>query len=735
MRGALAVTLCVLVAGLGWGAAPASARTITVTSTLDSGSGSLREALVDAQNGDTIVVPGGTINLAERLQIVHSVTIEGQGPQATVISGSEKNRVFEVESGVTATISGIDIKLGKVSATKGTPARGGGIVVEEASLTLAGDRLEENEAAANGNGGENGGTAEGGAVYADAKSEVVLLSSVVRENFARALGIGSHGGGAAGGGIYALGTLRIAGGEVSANTSDASGVSGGLAYGGGIAYEDASATRSAAIEDATIAENEVDAVGETGGTASGGGLKLAGPSPERLAADTIYRNGASASGSPGAAGSVTGAGAVVGGGPATLVNLTIDENMAIVESTKGAGGTVEGGGLKTEGPGPSTLTNSTVISNDTRVAGTPAGSSLGAELATAANISVENTIVAQGPTGGKFNCHVAPGGAIASLGGNIDSGTDCGFTGAGDRTNTDPLLGALQSNGGPVQTIAPQSGSPAIDGGQEAGCPSTDARGVLRPAGAACDIGAFEVGTPSALTGPASGISTSAATLTGTARNPDLAAGAVSFQYGTSTAYGTTTAAQPIGATSAGASFAVGVAGLAARITYHYRIVITNAVGTALGADRTFTTAAAPSPTQTPMGGGTSPTLTASSNPARGGSAILVTLTCEQAGGCAATFVATTKERVRDGRVTALIGRLRTRTVTVATGTTTLTRGAHLVFALKLNAIGRRLERQFGRLPVTVSIYLGKPGPHTLIERVHVVLRPAHKHVRRGRGR
>jgi len=63
--------------------------------------------------------------------------------------------------------------------------------------------------------------------------------------------------------------------------------------------------------------------------------------------------------------------------------------------------------------------------------------------------------------------------------------------------NTDPLLGTLEDNGGPTQTHALLGGSPAIDMGDDVICAAApvdgiDQRGVARPYGAACDIGAFE---------------------------------------------------------------------------------------------------------------------------------------------------------------------------------------------------------------------------------------------------
>jgi hypothetical protein len=58
---------------------------------------------------------------------------------------------------------------------------------------------------------------------------------------------------------------------------------------------------------------------------------------------------------------------------------------------------------------------------------------------------------------------------------------------------TDPMLGALQDNGGPTQTMMLMAGSSAIDGGYNPTCAAQDQRGVPRPQGANCDVGALEV--------------------------------------------------------------------------------------------------------------------------------------------------------------------------------------------------------------------------------------------------
>lgn len=58
--------------------------------------------------------------------------------------------------------------------------------------------------------------------------------------------------------------------------------------------------------------------------------------------------------------------------------------------------------------------------------------------------------------------------------------------------SSDPMLGPLQNYGGPTQTHTLMVGSPAVDNGHPGYCPDTDQRGVSRPDGPACDIGAFE---------------------------------------------------------------------------------------------------------------------------------------------------------------------------------------------------------------------------------------------------
>ena len=95
------------------------------------------------------------------------------------------------------------------------------------------------------------------------------------------------------------------------------------------------------------------------------------------------------------------------------------------------------------------------------------------------------------------------GTALASTGFDLSGDTTCAGI-----PNAALTLGALGDNGGPTQTQALPAGSPAIDAGGSGanGCPPTDQRGVARPQGAACDIGAYErapSGPPSVSAAPA----------------------------------------------------------------------------------------------------------------------------------------------------------------------------------------------------------------------------------------
>lgn len=100
---------------------------------------------------------------------------------------------------------------------------------------------------------------------------------------------------------------------------------------------------------------------------------------------------------------------------------------------------------------------------------------------------------------------------------------------------------------------------------------------------------------PIATTQPASSITASGATLNGQI-NSRGATTAVAFDYGLTTAYGASIAANSVGAAAGTTAVSAPVANLACAATYHYRVRGSNSAGTTNGADGTFTTAACPAP-------------------------------------------------------------------------------------------------------------------------------------------
>jgi hypothetical protein len=150
------------------------------------------------------------------------------------------------------------------------------------------------------------------------------------------------------------------------------------------------------------------------------------------------------------------------GGTLTLLNSTVSANTA----------TVAYGGLDNSS-GTSILTFTTVASN------TAVNSAGG--IRAAGEVLIQNSLIAHNvPT----NCN----GTFTSAGHNLDSGTSCGFSATGDITDTAPLIGSLDANG----THPLLEGSPAIDAGLCLPSVTTDQRGVDRPQGDGCDIGAYE---------------------------------------------------------------------------------------------------------------------------------------------------------------------------------------------------------------------------------------------------
>jgi hypothetical protein len=131
------------------------AATITVTNTNDSDVGSLRQAIADANDGDTIRFGiTGTITLTTgELLVDNRVTISGPGAASLTVDGNAAGRVFHVSSGVTAAIAALTITNG--DAQDDAPSTGGGIYNDHATLALDNCTVSGNYAGYGGGGVHN----------------------------------------------------------------------------------------------------------------------------------------------------------------------------------------------------------------------------------------------------------------------------------------------------------------------------------------------------------------------------------------------------------------------------------------------------------------------------------------------------------------------------------------------------------------------------------------------------
>jgi hypothetical protein len=314
----------------------------------------------------------------------------------------------------------------------------------------------------------------GGGFYNDSGASLFVDSSVIFDNQT----LGGHGGGifsgdGAGGG---LGEVFVTDSVIASNGAGGGGGifnEGGSLFVAGTLIEDHVSSAGGAIHNASGGDTIVlgsELVSNTGGTGGGGIFSDSGSVDildSTLAANTTD-------------GPAVG-GAIFSGGSSAFVinNSTLSGNTA--ES---------GGAIFNEATASILLSNTTVAANTAT-----GGASGGGVFNDGGSVTLVGTMLAgnTSPTGP--DC----GGAITSAGYNlVQDSSGCTFTPFGtDLTGVDPLLGPLADNGGPTRTHALLAGSPAIDhlpSGPVCGG-GADQRGIVRPRGAGCDIGAFELDT------------------------------------------------------------------------------------------------------------------------------------------------------------------------------------------------------------------------------------------------
>lgn len=541
---------------------------ITVTTNADSGAGSLRQAIANAKAGDTIefssTLANKTITLTSgQLSINKNLIIDGTKAANLTISGNNASRVFEVlnDPNYQATnvkFKNLTIANGKLSGTDPNNEAFAGAAIKTASnttLTVENCQINNNVAAFgggiftgwrsnttvinskfNGNDGTLAGSERGGGAIAT-KSEGSL--TVQGSQFTNNKGVN-------GGAINSLlGALTVTDSIFTNNdtTAGASGT-GTKGYGGAIYTDGASAYTNDTIGGKiTITNSRFDG---NKGAGQGGGLFLFAYAPDQVIIDRcqitnnqVIKDGTGAS---------LGGGLRLGNAQFTISNTTFANNLAlsqggglwlgetspgsIINSTfsnnkadNSQGGGLGGAVTLANGANPVNIINSTFANNQ---AGFQGGAFWGGGLST----TLTNTIVAYNTAangGNNWNIKNHTGAQFKDGGGNIqwppknpNDPSDVNVTNSVKLV--DPLLGALQDNGGGFLTRELLVNSPAINNGINTGL-TTDGRGAYRTDGR-IDSGAYEFKANLNLTGGAGNDSltggTGNDTLTGNGGNDTL---------------------------------------------------------------------------------------------------------------------------------------------------------------------------------------------------------------------
>lgn len=471
------------------GARPAhAAATVTVNDTRDAHDPTPGDATCDSTLGANVCTLRAAIETAD------------SNPGSTIVVGDHvapaNNGIYKLTLGTLPVVAAMAISGAGSASTIVDGAGAGGVftVAADPSDTVSMSGLTV-----------RGGQAPGGAGILGAGGKLGLQGLVVSGNATTELGVG--------GGILSVNPLTMAGVTVSGNHAG---------FGGGLAVAASPATITASTFGGNTANGGVaDKVAVPG---DGGGIFIEGfadfPSVLTLTGSTV--NGNSAAGEQ-----ALGGGIFSVAGTMKLTNDTLNGNSApagvgggILQAAPqvGARTTMSGTGPLQARAALATVLKAAVatlsqlkqaaaaarvaqVSQDQAVATGAAildyvtlaknsADTLGGIATDGGTFGVHSTIVANNAGG---NCGLP--GLVTSNGYNLETSTGCGFNKAGDQSGVaDPKLNDLQVNPpGSTATMALQADSPAVDSADPASCPMTDQRGVTRPQGPRCDIGAFEL--------------------------------------------------------------------------------------------------------------------------------------------------------------------------------------------------------------------------------------------------
>jgi len=393
-----------------------------------------------AAGAGTIDCPGPTtVNTTAEIVIANDAVLDGSGKLMLDASGS--HRVVTVASGVTAELRGVTVSGGDAGTVCSGLIAGDGIC-NAGHLTLTNVNVIAN----------GGPTASGPAVFSFGNPPLTLrlVDSVVSGNEADP----SLGASLLGGGVFAVGTVDVI---------------------------------RTTISDHVVAQ-----------LVAGNGAFVIPNLTNVLVEDSIIEGSAGfAAAFLGQVESVAVRGSTIGGTLTTNASGNVVPFIDLRESTMGPLSLGSNGG-------DAFIENSTVTAS-----GATAISASGFDTVALSHLTVvSDTLAFEGTALGRGNvlspgCDV--GSTITSFGYNVDTDGTCGLSDPTDQTVSAAALnlGPLQDNGGPTHTIVPGAGSPTIDALPTVDCVdvlgiplTTDQRGISRPQGGACDIGAVEVEQP-----------------------------------------------------------------------------------------------------------------------------------------------------------------------------------------------------------------------------------------------
>jgi hypothetical protein len=413
--------------------------TLTVLNNHDSGTGSLRDTITHAKDGDVIAfalaLNGQTITLtSDELAIKKSLDIEGPGADKLAVSGNDNFRVFGIREGNTVTIAGLTITHGRAAGNQG----GGGIENVGSVLTLVNDVFSNNRAV-----GSNSDSSSMGGGALTSRNGAVL--TVLACSFIGNEAIGRDGGFGEGGAIWNRATATITGSTFTGNRAvggDGGRVAGSIIIGvanGGAVFNQSGATMT--VVNSVFTGNE--AIGGNGGSGgagasfyivdgASGGAMTNGDHANLVVSGCEFTSNRAVGGSnaTGGAGGQGRVGSASGGGLANVLGSVMTVTGCVFEHNEAIGGSGNGGGS-----GPITFSR-----------GTGGAMSNNNTFGVAATLTVSGcTLTANQASGGA--------GAIGGNGGNAFGGGvfndgQCSLTVTGSTITDNSATGGAAGSGG-----------------------------------------------------------------------------------------------------------------------------------------------------------------------------------------------------------------------------------------------------------------------------------------------